>query len=107
MYSNDFSYDGQWDKRQGYNSNIGGGTAIGQLSEKVIDYDVRVKTCAICEFGERNEIQPKKHKCYKNHIGSAKSMESDIGVTIVNNLLSQKAVTTVVTMVKMLLLSKI
>ena len=31
----DFSFDAQWDKPRGFNSLVGSGTAIGNLSQKV------------------------------------------------------------------------
>ena len=60
---------------------IGGG-AIGALSKKVISFGVKVKTCSICQRAKSLGKDPKPHKCYKNHGGSAKSMEASIGVDI-------------------------
>ena len=69
--------DQSWQKRGvGMNSRSGHSSMIGELSKKVIDYQVKVKAgCRTCESAKRNKISPKVHKCRINHSGSSKSME--------------------------------
>ncbi|XP_029171153.1 uncharacterized protein LOC114940603 [Nylanderia fulva] len=74
--------DGSWSKRSyghAYDSLSGVGTLIGYHTKKVLFIGIRNKYCTICDVAERNRIEPKKHKCYKNfdRNASSTSMESD------------------------------
>ncbi len=94
----DFSYDAHWDKPRGFNSLICGGAAIGRFSGKVISYGVKVKKCGICSYAQHLNKEAKPHTCYKNYNGSAKSMESAIGVDIANDIRNKGATTKRITM---------
>jgi len=68
--------DGGWPKRgygHSYDSNAGVGVIIGERTGKVLYMGSRIKTCKMCSTSPG-----KTHKCYKNHSGSAHSMESSI-----------------------------
>ena len=97
LVSIDFSFDDHWDKPRGFNSLIGG-AAIGRFSKKVISYGVKVKRCGICSYAQYIGKEVKPHTCYKNHSGSAKSMESTIGVNIATDIREKGATARRVTM---------
>ncbi|XP_070542849.1 uncharacterized protein [Ptychodera flava] len=83
------SYDAGWQKRgsgRAYNSLTGHATLIGKESGKVIDYTTRSKKCRICEHAESSKCEVKVHKCCRNWQGSAKAMEPDMAVELVNNV---------------------
>ncbi|EFN66856.1 hypothetical protein EAG_05267, partial [Camponotus floridanus] len=73
--------DGSWMKRSygnAYDSLSGVGAIIGYRTKKVLFIGIR-KFCSICDFAERNRIESRYHKCYKNfdRNASSTSMESD------------------------------
>ncbi|KMQ81667.1 hypothetical protein RF55_25596 [Lasius niger] len=75
--------DDSWMKRSysnAYNSLSGIGAIISDHTKKILFVGVRNKFCAICDVAERNGIEPKAHKCYKNFDRNASStrMESDV-----------------------------
>ncbi|KMQ85199.1 hypothetical protein RF55_16378 [Lasius niger] len=75
--------DGSWMKRSygnAYNSLSSIEAIIGYHTKKILFVGVRNKFCAICDVAERNGIEPKAHKCYKNFDRNASSirMESDV-----------------------------
>lgn len=77
------SFDTGWTKRgngRSYDSLNGYSTIIGFLSGKVIDYTTRNRKCRTCDAG--NNV---KHDCRKNFQGSAKAIEADAGVELINH----------------------
>ncbi|XP_052083925.1 uncharacterized protein LOC127721281 [Mytilus californianus] len=85
----DASFDGGWQKRGSgwnYNSNTGHATFIGKETGKVLSFELRSKTCKICEFHlNRKETVPE-HECQLNWHGSSKSMEADMAVSMAHRL---------------------
>lgn len=78
-----------WQKRgsgRSYSSSSGVGTAIGQLTGKILDYDLRVTHCAICHSAEKAKRNAKPHNCQKNWSKSAKAMESSTGASLMENI---------------------
>lgn len=59
---------------------------IGAETGKVINYAVRSKSCRVCENASKSNLKPGAHDCRKNFEGSAKSMESDMVVSMVKNI---------------------
>ena len=80
-----------WSKRgndKSYDSLNGYAAIIGLMSKKVLDYTTRNRKCSKCDkCHNKND-----HDCRKNFDCSAKSMESDAGVQLVNrsNILKEK-----------------
>jgi hypothetical protein len=64
------------------------GTAslIGTKSGKVLAFTSRCKRCRICSVAKKNNIPPKVHHCVKNWTGSAKAMEADVVVDMLNTI---------------------
>ncbi|CAC5380286.1 unnamed protein product [Mytilus coruscus] len=82
-------YDMCWQKRgsgRSYSSSSSVETAIGQLTGKIIDYDLRVTHCAICHSAEKAKRDAKPHNCQKNRSKSAKAMESSTGASLMENI---------------------
>ncbi|CAC5421913.1 unnamed protein product [Mytilus coruscus] len=78
-----------WQKRgtgRSYSSSSGVGTAIGQLTGKILDYDLRVTHCAICHSAEKAKRDAKPHNCQKNWSKSAKAMESSTGASLMETI---------------------
>ncbi|KYQ49305.1 hypothetical protein ALC60_11637 [Trachymyrmex zeteki] len=78
------SYDTGWSKRRNgrsYDSLNGYSTIIGFLSGKILDYTTRNRKCLKCELGHKKED----HDCRMNFRGSAKAMEADAGVQLINH----------------------
>lgn len=75
------SFDGAWPKRgtrqTGYNSQGGMATIIGTESGWVLDCEILISVCSICDQkrGRGEEAPP--HECHKNYKGSAKAMEPE------------------------------
>lgn len=74
--------DGSWMKRSygtAYDSLSDVGAIISYRSRKILSVGIRNKFCAICNMAERQNVEPKIHKCYKNFNQNASStnMESD------------------------------
>lgn len=63
-----------------YDSLSGVGAIIGYRTKKILFVGVRNKFCTICDMAERNRIEPRYHKCYKNFDRNASSisMKSDV-----------------------------
>lgn len=59
---------------------------IGAETGKVINYAVRSKSCRVCETASKSNLKPGAHDCRKNFEGSAKSMESDMVVSMVKDI---------------------
>ena len=78
------SIDQGWQKRgAAMNCMSGHSSMIGELSKKVISYDVRIKGgCRTCLYSYKNKQTPKDHDCRVNHDESSKSMESASAVSM-------------------------
>ena len=77
------SYDMGWSKRgngRNYDSLNGYATLIGFLSGKIIAYTTRNRKYALCDKRHHKSD----HDCRKNYAGSAKAMEADAGVELIN-----------------------
>ncbi|XP_046555393.1 uncharacterized protein LOC124264681 [Haliotis rubra] len=61
---------------------LGHGCLIGQNKGNVVSYGSQKNTCRISENGSKNNITVPKHDCRYNWSGSAKSMESSLGVEL-------------------------
>ena len=73
------SYDMGWQKRSSghrYDSMSGHGLIIGEHTQKVLGYTVKIKDCRTCNKYKTAEDIPIQI-CPKNHQGSSKSMEVD------------------------------
>ncbi|KAB0802570.1 hypothetical protein PPYR_04756 [Photinus pyralis] len=73
--------DGRWSKRSyGHSYNALSGTAviIGMRTKQVLYLGVKNKYCSICARAVNRNEPAKEHLCYKNHDGSATTMEADI-----------------------------
>ena len=67
--------------------NISGvSTLIGKKTGGVVHHAIRCQQCRICDCAAKRGIQPKKHNCKKNWTGSAKAMEPDMLVQMVNDV---------------------
>ncbi|XP_074108430.1 uncharacterized protein LOC141533438 [Cotesia typhae] len=78
------SFDMGWSKRgngRSYDSLNGYSTIIGFLSGKILDYATRNRKCKKCDLGHKKDD----HDCRLNFRGSAKAMEADAGVQLVNH----------------------
>ena len=85
------SIDQGWQRRgAAMNSMSGHSSMIGELSKKVISYDVRVKGgCRTCLYSYENKQTPKDHDCRVNHDGSSKSMESASAVSMLKKAIDK------------------
>ena len=59
---------------------------IGAETGKVLNYAVQSKSCRVCKKAENSNSTPVAHDCRRNFDGSAKSMESDMVVSMVKDL---------------------
>lgn len=64
----------------------GHATFIGKETGKVLSFDLRSKTCKICEFHQNKKETVPEHECHLNWHGSSKSMEADMAVSMVHRL---------------------
>lgn len=60
---NSASYDFQWQKPYGFNSNTGSGSLMGRTG--IMAYETRNKCCATCQTAERLSRPPRPHDCRK------------------------------------------
>ena len=74
--------------------NIGNGAVMGALTEKVVDYATKSKTCRVCCSGKG-----KKCGCRKNHTGSSKIMEPDVAVDLFKSLVMYITISTLEIMI--------
>ena len=84
-----FKYDMGWQKRgsgRSYNSKSGVGAVIGNRTGKICGYGIRVNDCRKCQFHRNKGEKAPQHNCYKNWSGTAKGMEPDVGVEIVQSI---------------------
>ena len=76
------SFDGAWQCRASsgtYNSKSGHAVLIGQENGKILGYGIRNRNCRKCI------VNPdKSHLCQRNWGGSAKAMEADLAVELIN-----------------------
>ena len=56
---------------------------IGRNSKNVMGYDVRCKTCRVCDHASARKVPPRVHDCRKNWYGSAKAMEPSMVVEMI------------------------
>ena len=78
-------FDAGWSKRSHKHSYValsGASIVIGARTKKVIGMAIRNKYCHICNDAQQKGIDPKPHKCYRNHTDSAPQMESDMAVQL-------------------------
>ncbi|CAG2241006.1 unnamed protein product [Mytilus edulis] len=64
----------------------GHATFIGKETGSVLSFDLRSKTCKICEFHQNRKETVLEHQCHLNWHGSSKSMEADMTVSMVHRL---------------------
>ena len=79
------SYDAGWQRRgsgRTYNSSSGHSSLVGCRTGKIIDYEVRIKSCKACENAAKKCEKPKPHDCRENWSASAKSMEADMAASM-------------------------
>lgn len=76
----------QWLKRGRANDSLTGhGAIMGSKTKKVLDYSCANKLCRICESARSKGKEPAHHDCRRNHSGSSKSMEPEVGVGLFND----------------------
>ena len=68
------------------NSKSGHSSVIGEKAGKIVDYEVKIKSCRVCDIAVRNGAPPRQHNCCKNHDGSSKSMEQESAVASLTSL---------------------
>ena len=69
------SFDQAWQKRgRAINSKSGHSSVIGERAGKIVDYEVKIKGCRVCDITVRNGAPLRQHNCRKNHDGSSKSL---------------------------------
>ncbi|XP_076102946.1 uncharacterized protein LOC143072050 [Mytilus galloprovincialis] len=86
------SVDGAWQKRgsgRSYDSLSGHCSMIGTETGKVLGFSVRSKYCKMCDEATRKGVQAKTHDCRMNWDGSAKAMEQDMVVEMVQSIKSK------------------
>nr|XP_034335041.1 uncharacterized protein LOC117692109 isoform X2 [Crassostrea gigas] len=88
------SADGTFQKRGSgrcYNSLSGAASLIGLKTGKVVGFSSRFKRCRKCMVAKKSNRTPIKHKCRKNWVGSAKAMEPDMIVEMLQHAKSSDA----------------
>ncbi|XP_062599938.1 uncharacterized protein LOC134261526 [Saccostrea cucullata] len=81
------SYDAGWQTRGAgwnYNSISGHGTLIGKQTGKILQYEIRSKSCSVCDHHGEGVIPV--HQCSKNWDGSSKAMEPDMAVSMLHKM---------------------
>ena len=68
------------------NFKSGHSSVIGEKAEKIVDYEVKIKSCRVYDIAVRNDAPPRQHNCRKNHDGSSKSMEQKSAVASLTRL---------------------
>lgn len=83
------SYDMGWQKRSSgrrYDSLSGVGAIVGSKTKKILSYGVKQKDCRKCTYyKEKNKPVPP-HRCFRNHSGSSKSMESALASELLTKM---------------------
>ena len=80
------SYDMGWQRRssgRAYNSKSGHGVLIGEATGKILNYGTRIVGCKQCDVNAKTG-RNKMHDCRMNWNGSAKAMEADLAVELIN-----------------------
>ena len=74
-------FDGTW-QRRGYSSLVGAVACLSAVNNQVIDIEIMRNTCKVCQrlskmdpTTEKYQNIKEKHKCQRNHEGSAPGME--------------------------------
>lgn len=68
-----------WNKRVGgidYKSPLGIGSNLGNMTQKIIGFQVKCHHLSICVNTKMKDAIPNKHQWYINHPGSPKLMEA-------------------------------
>jgi hypothetical protein len=90
------SFDGAWCKRgtrqMGYNSLGGMAKIIGEKTAWVLDCEVLVAYCGVCNRKRAAGEKVSEHTCYKNYVGSAKAMEAEGAVCMAKRALLDEVV---------------
>ena len=68
------------------NSKSGHSSVIGEKAGKIVDYEVKIKSCRVCYIAVRNGAPPRQHNYRKSHDGSSKSMEQASAVASLTSL---------------------
>ena len=82
------SIDSAWQKRgsqRSYNSLSGFTSTIGKQTKKVVHFNSRIKRCRTCMRALKRKKNPPSHKCNVNWHGSAKAMEPDMFVEMIQD----------------------
>ena len=81
------SFDQAWQKRgKAMNSKSGHSSVICEKARKIVDYEIKIKSCRVCDIAVRNDAPPRQHNCRKNYDGSSKSMEQESAVASLTRL---------------------
>ncbi|GAQ83852.1 hypothetical protein KFL_001650040 [Klebsormidium nitens] len=84
------TFDGGWPKRGtrsgGYNSLGGMAALMSALTGKVLQVEVLNTRCGICDQAEDLKTEPPDHRCHRNYADSAKSMEPEGGVRMLERI---------------------
>ena len=81
----DVSYDVGWQQRGSgkcYNSLSAHASMIGSKTGKVTDFATRIKKFRVCDYASKKGTAARKHDCQKNWNDTAKSVESDMAVSM-------------------------
>ena len=79
------SYDGGWQRRgsgRTYNSLSGHSSLVGCRTGRIIDYEVKIKSCKACENAAKNARNQNHRIVEENWSASAKSMEADMAASM-------------------------
>ncbi|XP_021350881.1 uncharacterized protein LOC110448777 [Mizuhopecten yessoensis] len=83
------SFDAGWQKRGSgwqYNSHTGHASLIGVNTGKIVDFDMRTRSCSVCQYHQgRTETVPN-HECNVNWTGSSKGMEPDMACSMIKRM---------------------
>ena len=86
------SADMGWQKRSSgrkYDSPSGHMFMVGCSTNKIIDYEIKCVSCAICSNAKKKGKDPKPHHCQKNFDGHAKAMEAISAAEIITRISNQ------------------
>ena len=60
-------------------------SAIGKKTKKIVHFNSGFKKCCICWYASKHNQSAQQHQCQLNWQGSAKAMEPDVFVQMVND----------------------
>ena len=86
------SVDSAWQKRgsqRSYNSLSGFTSTIGKQTKKIVHFNSRIKRCHTCMRASHTKRSPPGHRCNVNWHGSAKAMEPDMFVEMIQDSTSK------------------